>query len=203
VNGLKRTGCLLAGALLLLAGCRRAPADDEAAIRKRLSQKSTAALLKEVAKAEFEPPADGRLTAREVESFLKVEERSRKIRAVAAKGTAPEEGATADLRAAQELGLNPKEMAWVHDRVREARSARLGDLLDRHIAESRRRFVERLKEEEKRVTDPSERKDIERRIATFDRVPQSAAPPRQPWVSFNAELLARYEAAQVRSHPSS
>jgi len=188
-----RTDWLMVGAVVLLAGCHRAPADDEASIRKRLGQKSTAVLLQEVAKADFRPPTDGRLTEPQVESFLKVEERSRKIRAVAAKGTAPEQGATADLRAAQELGFNPKEMAWVRDRVREARSARLGDLLDRHIAESRRRFVERLQEEEKRVTDPAERKDIERRIATFGRAPQSAGPPRQPWVSWNAELLGRYE----------
>ena len=196
MTGLKRIGWLPLVAVALLAGCHRPPADDEAAIRKRLSQKDTAALLKEVSKAEFKPPADGRLTAHQVESFLKIKERSRKIRAVAAKGVAPEQAATADLRAAQELGFNPKEMAWVRDRVREARSARLGDLLDHHIAESRRRFVERLKEEEKRVTDPSERKDIERRIATFDRVPQSPGPPRQPWVSFNAELLARYEVSR-------
>jgi hypothetical protein len=194
---LKRIGWLPLVAVALLAGCHRPPADDEAAIRKRLGQKSTALLLQEVAKADFKPPTDGRLTASQVESFFKVEERSRKIRAVAAKGAAPEQAATADLRAAQDLGFNPKEMAWVRDRVREARSARLSELLDRHIAESRRRFVERLREEEKTVTDPAEKKDIERRIATFDRLPQSPRPPRQPWIQWNTELLARH----YRGHP--
>lgn len=193
---MSRPAHLLAGTLLLatgLAACRRAPADDDAAIRKRLGQKSTAVLLDEVKKADFTPPASGRLTVSEVESFLKVEERSRKIRAVAARGTAPEEGATADLRAAQELGLNPKEMAWVRERIREARSARLGEFLDRRLAESRRRFVEPLRAEEKKTTDPARRREIERRIEGFGRPPQSAGPPRQPWVRWNAELLARYE----------
>jgi parvulin-like peptidyl-prolyl isomerase len=186
----------LLAAALLAAGCRRAPAppaDNEAAIRKRLGQKSTAVLLDEVAKTDFKPPADGRLTEPEVRSYLQVEERSRKIRAVATQGAAPEQGATAELRAAQELGLNPKEMAWVHDRVREARSARLGDLLDRRLAESRRQLVQRWQDEEKRANDPAQKREIERRIADFAREPQSAGPPGAPWVRWNAELLARYE----------
>jgi hypothetical protein len=186
---------LLAGAALLAVGCRRAPGappDDEAAIRKRLGQKSTTVLLEEVARAEFKPPADGRLTTSEIQSYLSVEERSRKIRAVAAKGVAPEQGATAELRAAQELGLNAKEMAWVHDRIREARNARMGDLLDRRLAESRRLYIRRLQDEEKKTADPAQRREIERRIADFARAPQSAAPSGQPWVRWNADLLARY-----------
>jgi hypothetical protein len=191
---------LLLAAFLLAAACRRAPtppADDATAIRKRLGQKSTAVLLDEVAKTEFKPPADGRLTPAEIEGYLNVEERSRKIRAVAVQGAAPEQGATAELRAAQELGLNPKEMAWARDRVREARSLRMGDLLDRRLAESRRLYVQSLRNEETKTADPARKREIERRLADFARAPQSAGAP-GPWVRWNADLLARYEAAGAR-----
>ena len=187
------------GSVLLLAvvltACHRAQPDDDATIRKRLSQKSTAVLLQEVAKAEFKPPADGHLTEPEIRSYLKLEERSRRIRTVATQGTAPELGATADLRAAQELGLNPKEMTWVRDRIREARTARLTERLDHRIADSRLAYIRRLQAEEAQTTDPARKKDLERQIADFSRAPRSSGPAEAPWVRFNAELLGRYEAA--------
>jgi hypothetical protein len=182
-------------AATLLAGCRRAPAapaDNEAAIRERLQKKSTAVVVTEAAKTEFTPPADGLLTPAQVETFLKVEERARKIREVAAKaGSAPGDTVAADLRAAQELGVNPKEMTWVSDRVREARTARLGDFLDRRITESRRELLRRL-EEEKRTAGPAEQAEIERRIARVSRMPHRVGAPSKPWVHQNAELLAKY-----------
>ncbi|HEX3528591.1 MAG TPA: hypothetical protein VH988_16115 [Thermoanaerobaculia bacterium] len=186
------TGTVLLLAVVL-AACRRAPSDDDATIRKRLSQKSTAVLLQEVAKAEFKPPADGHLTEPEIRSYLKLEERSRRIRAVASQGAAPELGATADLRAAQELGLNPKEMAWVRDRIREARTARLTERLDHRIADSRLAYIRRLQAEEAQTTDPARKKDLERRIADFSRAPQGSGQSAPSWIRWNAELLGRYE----------
>jgi len=184
------TGTVLLLAVAL-AACHRAQPDDDATIRKHLSQKSTAVLLQEVAKAEFKPPADGHLTEPEIRSYLKLEERSRRIRAVASQGAAPEQGATADLRAAQELGLNPKEMTWVRDRIREARTARLTERLDHHIAASRLAYIRRLQAEEAQTTDPVRKKDLERQIADFSRAPRSSGPAAPPWVGFNAELLGR------------
>jgi hypothetical protein len=183
---------------VILAACHRSPAHDagatdDATIRKRLSQKSTAVLMQEVAKADFKPPADGRLTEPEIRSYMQMEERSRRIRAVAAQGAAPELGATADLRAAQELGLNPKEMAWVRDRVREARVARVTESVDRRIAGSRLAYIRRLQIEEAQSTDPAHKKDIERRIAEFSRASRSSGPAEPPWIHWNAELLARLQ----------
>lgn len=177
---------------ITLAACHRAPAEDDATIRKHLAQKSTAVLLQEVAKTEFKPPADNHLTEPEIRSYLKLEERSRRIRTVASQGAAPELGATADLRAAQELGLNPKEMTWVRDRIREARAARLTERLDRRIADSRLAYIRRLQAEEAQTPDPARKKDLERQIADFSRAPRSSGPVAPPWVGFNAELVGRY-----------
>lgn len=182
---------------VVLAACRRAPAKDatdDAAIRKRLGQKSTAVLMQEVAKADFTPPADGHLTEPEIRSYLKLEERSRRIRAVATQGAAPELGATADLRAAQELGLNPKEMTWVRDRVREARTARRTERLTQRIAESRRLYVQRLRDEAARTADPQQKQALDRQITDFGRAPRTSGPAAAaPWVGWNAEMLGRYE----------
>jgi hypothetical protein len=198
------TGALVLAALTL-AACRRAPAHeagDDAAIRKRLSQKSTAVLMQEVAKAEFKPPADGRLTEPEIRSYMRMEELSRRIREVATRAAAPELGATADLRAAQELGLNPKEMAWVRLRVREARVARMTESVDRRIAGSRLAYIRRLQIEEAQTTDPARKKDIERRIAEFSRASLSSEPAAPPWTRWNADLLARYEEVRQGGPPA-
>src|SRR5882757_3062193 len=136
----------LSGSILFACGCQGKSA-DEASIQKSLHQKSTAGLMDEVAKApDYHPPADGRLTEAQVKMYLAVRQREQQIREVAFKqrqdtgepapadssldqlayvealktvGDQPDlaDIATADLRAAQELGFNPKEYSWVKERV--------------------------------------------------------------------------------------
>src|SRR4030095_11007562 len=43
--------------------------------------------------------------------------------------------ATADLRAAQELGYNPKEYSWIKERVLEAQMLRTNQSLNRQISD--------------------------------------------------------------------
>src|SRR5258707_2856111 len=132
----------LSGSILWACGCQAKPAADEASIQKGLHQKGTANLMDEVAKApEYHPPADGRLTEAQVRMYLDVRQREQQIREVALKqrqeagepapadsgvdqlayvealktvGDQPDRAdiATADLRAVQELGFNPKEYGW-------------------------------------------------------------------------------------------
>src|SRR5216110_1756891 len=122
----------LAMLLAPVVGCEGKPSEDEASIQARLNEKGTADLMDQVAKSpEFQPPPDGRLTSGQVEIYLEVQRREQKIREVAFKNLA--DVATADLRAAQELGYNPKEYSWVKERVLEARMLQTAKALDQQL----------------------------------------------------------------------
>lgn len=230
----------LAGSIFWACGCQAKPAADEASIQKSLRSKGTANLMDEVAKApEYLPPAEGRLTEAQVRMYLDVRQREQQIREVALKerqeaggAAAMDSGqdqlayvealktvgdqpaladiATADLRAAQELGVNPKEYAWVKERVLEARMQETALALSRQIAESRQQVLAQLEQRRQETTDPVQKAQIERQIEELNRNAHTAAgAAADPIRQANAALLARFKddlarlqtADQHISHP--
>ncbi|MFL6236317.1 MAG: hypothetical protein ACJ76N_24510, partial [Thermoanaerobaculia bacterium] len=68
---------ILLSAFLVLPGCRREPAG----VPKKAAPDRTATLMDEVAKAPaYKPPADGRLTRRQVKMYLAVQRREQALR---------------------------------------------------------------------------------------------------------------------------
>jgi hypothetical protein len=190
----------LLGWVVLFPSCRRGGAEDAAAVRARLQEKGTRELLDEVAKAEFQPPADGRLSAGQVRMYVAVRRRESEIRAALADAAGAADAAntagdvaTADLRAAAELGANPKEYAWVRARVVEAQLAAAGARLQQRLAAGRARYLEELTAERRDVVDPAAKEEIGRRIEEFRRGAAAAVPPPDPAVEANVELLARFQ----------
>lgn len=203
--------------LPLLFGCRKGPAEDEASIRKSLEEKGTIDLMDQVSKApDYPPPADGRLTEGQVEMYLAVRKRELRIREVVignlqAKGeqaeregrkVGPWEGmkamgdladlATADLRAAQELGHNPKELQWVKERVLEAQVLATTEDLNQQVARSREDLLANLEEKKRAAAGAAERAEIDRRIAEL-KSPAGSSSEGDPAGAYNAGLLARYK----------
>lgn len=133
-----------------------------------------AACRREPAKPEvFKAPADGRLTEAQVRLYL--------------------EGRESDFQ--------PREHAWVRDRVREARLAGLSSTLDRKVIESRRRILRSLVERSRAATDPAKKAELDRDIAEVRRLLRDAPPEPAPSVRENAELVARLERAKEKSEP--
>jgi hypothetical protein len=221
---LQRTATVLAlaGAILWACGCQAKPAADDTSLQKH--PQGTANLMDAVAKApEYHPPADGRLTEAQVKMYLDVRQREQQIREAAFKkrqetgetppadsgqdepayvevlqtvGDQPDVAdiATADLRAAQELGINPKEYAWVKERVLEARMQETALALSQQIAESRQQVLSQLDKSRQETTDLVRKAQIERQIEDFNNNLQAtsvtaADPVRQA----NAALLAKYK----------
>lgn len=182
----------------VLAGC----SDDsgqKAETKPRQREMTTAEVMEQVARAAYQPPADGQLTEKQVRQYLEVKRRAQTIRGrdVASPGspTSPgiqEPAVTADLRAALELGYNPKEMRWVQERVMEAWIALRGQELDRKIAESRNQVIRDLEDRLRTTTDPQEKKELERQIAEI-RAAAPLATEAPPSIGHNAALVRRYE----------
>lgn len=190
---------------LLPAGCRQA--DDRRAIQERLRAKGAAEVVSEAAAARYTPPADGRLTDAQVRMYLTVRERESRIREAAtaeaqrprdAGGGAAALGAAADLRAAQELKANPKEYAWVRERVLEAEAAAATQALYQKMAAGREQLLARMRRDRDALTDPAQRAAAERDLEDWKRGLQSAEPPLPPAERDNMALLAHYRGALAR-----
>ncbi len=179
-------------------------------------------MVREAAAARYTPPADGRLTDGQVRMYLLVRERECRIREAAAleaqgrrraaaagaeKAERPERqerpekqerpqraalAAAADLRAAQEVKVNPKEYAWVRERVLEAEAAATTQTLYQRMAAGREQLLARMRRDRGALTDPAQRATAEREIDDWKRGLQAAEPPLAPAVRANVALLARY-----------
>jgi hypothetical protein len=200
---------ILLSALLILPGCRREPAGAP----EKGAPNGTAELMDQVAKApEYKPPADRRLTERQVRMYLDVRLREQEIRAAAFKRLntpgrnerRPAEGlgllgslgdladmGTADLRASRELGFNPKEYQWVRERVMDAQMLQATQALSRQVAQSREALLRSL-EEEKKTAGAAQRAGIDRNIRDL-RNSAAGVVDRDPAKIFNAGLLVRYQ----------
>ena len=173
---------LLLGMTLTVSGCQRKPVTDPVP--------GTASLMDQMAKApEYKPPADGHLNRRQVEMYLEVHRREEKIRdTLRAKGDLANL-ATADLRAARELGYNPREYAWVRDRVLEAEMLRATRTLSRQVAESRQALLALLRKQKEAATDAGRKAEIDHQIRELE-IPAGTANA-DPVRAANADLLAQ------------
>jgi len=205
---------LLAGAVLA-AGCGQ---HGRASVAGRPAKDKPAGAAADGARAEFKPPAAGRLTRTQVEMYLEVRERADRIRESAATAAAKAhgdpsegvrrggeasaseggEGTAAELRAAQELRRNPAEYLWVKSRVVEAQNAEATRALVRRMALGREQLIGRLRAERDRLADPAERAAAETRLAALARGLAEAEPAVPREVEANLRLLAGYRSRLAR-----
>jgi hypothetical protein len=179
----------------VLAGCARDATDDEKA--KKTRTLTTAEVMDQVARATYQPPADGRMTEEQLRKYLEVKRRARQGRSAEAAG-GDEPAKAADLRAALELGYNPKEIGWVQERVLEAWIALRGQELDRKIAESRNQMLQDLEARLKNAADPQQKAELEKQIAEIRAAaPLATAAP--PPLEHNAKLVGRHESEVARA----
>jgi len=216
--------CLL---VLGLAAC--GGAEDEASIEERLEEKGAMEVMEEAGKAEYEPPADGRLAEAQVERYIETQRRAAKIRQVAKKkmeetAAAGEESGegdsvwsqvrnmgdamqgfgdvmTAELRAAQELGHNPAEYQWVKEQVVEALAADAMRGMQQGMGESQRKLLAGLEERRDEIDDPDMKAVLEQQIETLEEsLGEAGDGELEPGVEANIELVKRYEDEIMAAH---
>jgi hypothetical protein len=219
---MKRYGSLFIIPLLIAGvavGCKGKPADDEASIKESLEEKGTIDVMDEISKApQYEGPADGKLTDQQVKMYIEVRQREQKIREVAlkelnAKGNKAKEEkrevgmfeamkaigdladvATADLRAAHELGHNPNEYTWIKERVLEAQLNQMSQAMSQQMVQGQNSIVKMLEEQKKLATDDAQRAEYDKQIAELKNSAAEAEANNTPGVQHNAQLIAKYKA---------
>ena len=209
--------------LVSLSSCKAKEMFDSAKASADLGHRGTSDVLKEAAKDNYTPPADGRLTDAQVQMYLKVRAHEKEIADVARKqlqaqakkaeadgdkslsgmvngfkalGTAAEI-ATADIRAAQDLHYNTAEYTWVKSRILEASTATLAaKFSDSSKALADNAYVQ-MKKQYDEAKDEQTRKTLGALLAGYDQQRQGMDKPPQPDAAtvYNQQLLSKYDTA--------
>jgi hypothetical protein len=106
--------------------------------------------------------------------------------------------AAADLRAAQELHVNPKEYRWVRDRVLEAEGAATAQALYQKMTAGRELLLAHRRKELEAMTDPGERAAAQRDIEDWKRGLEAVEPVVPAALRANVALLARFREPLLR-----
>jgi hypothetical protein len=139
---MRRIVLAVLGLSIALFGCKAKELAEKASIARDLQKRGTIDLMKEVSKESYTPPKDGKLTDAQVQMYLKVRKHETEFANVALQNAdehfkkgdnaksslagvvegikglqAADEFATADIRAAKDLGYNTQEYLWVKGQI--------------------------------------------------------------------------------------
>ena len=206
---------------VLVIGCGN-KSNDKAEVSKDLQKKGTLDLMKEIEKDKYTEPADGKLTDSQIQMYLKVREREKVIAQTAreeaqkhakasdAAGkslTGIMEGlktlgsaadlATADVRAAHDLGFNTKEYLWVKERVLAASAAAATEGFQKAMTTQMDTAYQEAKKAYDAAKDDQTKQMYKQMLDGYDQVKKESAANQtvDPGVAYNRELLSKHEDA--------
>lgn len=209
------------GLLMLSLGCKAKEKLEQAAISADLAKRGTTDLMKETEKDQYTAPADGRLTEKQIQMYLKVREHEKDIAKVAKAemqkhaDEAKKDGEkslaslsdsmkalgsfadvlTADIRAAKDLGYNTAEYRWVKEEVLKASGAEMSA----KIAQSSKAMIDaayaQTKKQYDEAKDEQSKKMLGEMLAGYEKSRSEMAQQVDPNVEYNRQLLSKYEGA--------
>lgn len=154
----------------------------------------------------YRPPADGRVTPQQVETYLGVLDRVRLDRKA---GKTPQTAdpltsVPADLAAARGRGVNTEEFLWVKERVLEAEAAAMTARLNASVLAMLDRTLAELRARRADAADDGSRKLIAEQIANFEaeaeRVRREAREKEPDSVRANVKALEPFRARLAAAH---
>ncbi len=215
---------LLAGLCLAIAltGCRAKELAEKAQIARDLEKHGTFDLAKNVANDKYTPPADGKLTDAQVQMYLKVREREKAIAQVARQqaqqhaDAAKKDGekslsgimegfktlgsvadmATADIRAAKDLGYNTQEYLWVKGQILAVSTASMGEKMGEAMNAGMDKAYNDTKKAYDEAKDEQTKAMYKQTLDAFEkqRADMKAQQPKEdPALAYNKQLLSKYE----------
>ncbi|HMC20519.1 MAG TPA: hypothetical protein VKL19_01605 [Thermoanaerobaculia bacterium] len=206
---------------ILVFGCKVKELADKAKIAKDLDKRGTVDLMKEVADDKYDPPKDGKLTEAQIQMYLKVRKHEKDIAKVAladaqkhadsadkAKNSiagvmegfrtlsSAAQFATADIRAAKDLGFNTQEYLWVKMQVTTVSATAFAEGMtnamqvqqDAYLAQTRKAYEEAKDEQTKQMY-----KQMLDNYAQTVKEGKEATANQDPALVYNRQLLKKYD----------
>jgi hypothetical protein len=221
---MRRTLPALLTLSLLFAGCRAKEHFDHASAAAELARQSSLDVIKEAANEKYTPPADGKLTEKQVQMYLTVREREREIAQVArqqaqqhadASAKAGEKSLagmmegfrtigsvadmfTADVRAAKALHFNTQEYLWVRGQVLAASGSAYSEKFSQAANAGMDSAYQQMKKSFDEAKDEETRKVYAGVLAGYDRSRREMRHENQkedPAVAYNRQMISKYESA--------
>ncbi len=147
----------------------------------------------DILRATYRPPADGRLTPKQVELYLAVQERLRPKEGGTPTGLIPE-----DVVVARDTGFNAEEYLWVKERVLEAEAATLAAGQNARVLAMLERTLADLKARRASAADEGSKKLLSEQISAFEadaeRTRREAREKEPDAVRANMKTLGPYRA---------
>lgn len=223
---MRRTLYAVVALCVLLSGCKAKELAEKANIARDLDKRgSTVDLMKDVANDKYTPPADGKLTDAQIKMYLKVREHEKQIVQVAkeqmeAHSKAADKSknsiagmmegfktlgsaadlATADIRAAKDLGFNTQEYLWVKGQILAASAAAFSDKVGGAMNAQMDAAYREMKKNYDEAKDETTKKAYADSLATMEKSRAAMTPPdtkADPNLTYNRELLSHYENAMA------
>jgi hypothetical protein len=220
---MRRTAAVVLCLSFALAGCKAKELAEKVAISKDLEKRGTTDLMNEVAKDEYTPPTDGRLTENQVQMYLKVREHEKKIAQVAkaemqqhadeakkngekslsgmmdgfkALGSAAD-FMTADIRAAKDLGYNSQEYLWVKGQILAVSTAAMAGKFNEAMTANMDKAYAEAKKAYDEAKDEQTKKMYGEMLAGYEKSKQEmqASQTEDPATAYNRQLLSKHEDA--------
>ncbi|HUJ13439.1 MAG TPA: hypothetical protein VL284_06560 [Thermoanaerobaculia bacterium] len=212
---------LVIGVSLLLGGCKVKELAEKAKIAKDLDNRGTIDLMKDVSKDKYAPPKDGKLTDAQIQMYLKVRQHEKDIAKVA-KAEMEEhsksadqnkhslsgmfegiktmqsaaEFATADIRAAKDLGYNTQEYLWVKGKVLEASTAAFAEGLTNAMSKQMDAAYQQTKKAYDEAKDDQTKQMYKQMLDNYAQTAkegQQATANEDPSIAYNRQLLKKYD----------
>ncbi len=207
---------------IVFFGCRAKELAEKAGIAKDLKKRGTIDLMKEVAKDTYTPSKDGKLTDAQIQMYLKVREREKLIakeakeqaeqhaKAADAAGnksiagfmegiktvSSAAEFATADIRAAKDLGYNTQEYLWVKGAVMAASTTAFAESITTAMSaqmEATRAQMQKAYDEAKDEQTKAMYKQSLDNFAQTVKEGKQATENVDPAIAYNRQLLKKYD----------
>jgi hypothetical protein len=207
---------------VVLGGCKVKELADKARIAKDLDKRGTVDLMKQVADDKYDAPKDGKLTEGQIQMYLKVREHEKEIAKVAlananehAKAadaskhslsgvmeglktmSAAAEFATADIRAAKDLGYNTQEYMWVKGQIMvvstTAFAEQMGNAMSAQLDASRAQLQKAYDEAKDEQTKQLYKQQLDSFDQSIKENKQQATANVDPALAYNRELLKKYD----------
>ncbi|MDQ6803207.1 MAG: hypothetical protein M3041_20575 [Acidobacteriota bacterium] len=206
---------------VLVSGCKVKEMADKARIAKDLDKRGTVDLMKEVANDKYDPPKDNKLSEPQVQMYLKVREHEKDIAKLAlqkanehAKAadaskhslsgvmegfktmSAAAEFATADIRAAKDLGYNTQEYLWVKGQIMAASAAAFTESMSTAMSAQVDASRAQMKKAYDEAKDEQTKQMYKQMLDGYEqtaRESKQAAEGQDPSIAYNRQLLKKYD----------
>jgi hypothetical protein len=208
---------------VVLFGCPFKEVAEKAKIARDLDKRGTVDLMKDVANDKYDPPKDGKLTEAQVQMYLKVRQHEKDIAKVAkeqmeqhsksadqAKHSlagvfeavktmqSAAQFATADIRAAKDLGYNTQEYLWVKGQVIAASMTAFTEGLTNAMAATQEKAMAETKKAYEEAKDEQTKQMYKQMLDSYAQTVKdgkniTADANVDPALAYNRALLKKYD----------